>query len=119
MNKRVLDLVRAGVSLDQIVIDPGFGFGKNLEHNVSLLTELTKFREIGCPILVGLSRKSMLGLITEKQDPADRLGSSVAAAIFAVGQGADIVRVHDVNETRDALVAWQFFSEATFSERCK
>ena len=119
LNKKVMDLVRAGVSSDRIVIDPGFGFGKNLEHNVSLLTQLTKFREIGCPILVGLSRKSMLGLITEKQDPADRLGSSVAAAIFAVGQGADIVRVHDVNETRDALVAWQFFSEAMFSERSK
>jgi len=119
LNKKVAALVGAGVSLGRIVIDPGFGFGKNLEHNVSLLTQLTKFREIGCPILVGLSRKSTLGLITEKQDPADRLGSSVAAAIFAVGQGADIVRVHDVNETRDALVAWQFFSEAMFSERSK
>ena len=119
LNKKVMDLVRAGVSSDQIVIDPGFGFGKKLEHNVSLLRELSKFREIGCPILVGLSRKSMLGLITEKQDPADRLGSSVAAAIFAVGQGADIVRVHDVNETRDALVAWQFLSKGTRSEQCK
>ena len=119
LNKKVTALVQAGVGSGQIVVDPGFGFGKKLEHNVSLLTKLTKFRELGCPILVGLSRKSMLGLITEKQDPADRLGSSVAAAIFAVGQGADIVRVHDVNETRDALVAWQFFSEAMFSERSK
>ena len=116
LNKKVAALVGAGVSLGQILIDPGFGFGKKLEHNVSLLQNLTKFREIGCPILVGLSRKSMLGLITEKQDSADRLGSSVAAAIFAVGQGADIVRVHDVNETRDALVAWQFFSDGTLSE---
>ena len=119
LNKKVTALVQAGVGSGQIVVDPGFGFGKKLEHNVSLLTKLTKFRELGCPILVGLSRKSMLGLITEKQDPADRLGSSVAAAIFAVGQGADIVRVHDVNETRDALVAWQFFSEGTLSEQCK
>jgi dihydropteroate synthase len=116
LNKKVAALVGAGVSLGQILIDPGFGFGKKLEHNVSLLQNLTKFREIGCPILVGLSRKSMLGLITEKQDSADRLGSSVAAAIFAVGQGADIVRVHDVNETRDALMAWQFFSDGTLSE---
>jgi len=116
LNKKVAALVGAGVSLGQILIDPGFGFGKKLEHNASLLQNLTKFREIGCPILVGLSRKSMLGLITEKQDSADRLGSSVAAAIFAVGQGADIVRVHDVNETRDALVAWQFFSDGTLSE---
>jgi dihydropteroate synthase len=116
LNKKVAALVGAGVSLGQILIDPGFGFGKKLEHNASLLQDLTKFREIGCPILVGLSRKSMLGLITEKQDSADRLGSSVAAAIFAVGQGADIVRVHDVNETRDALVAWQFLSDGTLSE---
>ena len=84
---------------------------------MTLLSQLREFREIGCPILVGLSRKSMLGLITEKPDPTDRLGSSIAAAIFAVSQGADIVRVHDVNETRDALAAWQAFSSGSLSEQ--
>lgn len=117
LRDKVAGLVRAGVSSTQIVIDPGFGFGKKLEHNLTLLSQLREFREIGCPILVGLSRKSMLGLITEKPDPTDRLGSSIAAAIFAVSQGADIVRVHDVNETRDALAAWQVFSSGSLSEQ--
>ena len=117
LRDKVAVLVRAGVSSKQIVIDPGFGFGKKLEHNLTLLSQLREFREIGCPILVGLSRKSMLGLITEKPDPTDRLGSSIAAVIFAVSQGADIVRVHDVNETRDALAAWQVFSSGSLSEQ--
>ncbi|MDC1311416.1 dihydropteroate synthase [Burkholderiales bacterium] len=116
LSAKVTTLIRAGVSSNQIVIDPGFGFGKKLEHNIALLRHLDRFREIGRPILVGLSRKSMLGFITEKQDPTDRLGSSIAAAIFAFVKGADIVRVHDVNETRDALVAWQFMSDKPNSE---
>ena len=81
--------------------------------NLLLLRNLNKFCELGHPVLVGLSRKAMLGVITNKEDASDRLGSSIASAIFAVSQGADIVRVHDVNKTRDALLAWQFFSEET------
>ncbi|MEJ6649699.1 MAG: dihydropteroate synthase [Burkholderiales bacterium] len=113
LQERVVSLIRSGVKPSNIVVDPGFGFGKTLEHNLLLLRNLNKFCELGHPVLVGLSRKAMLGVITNKEDASDRLGSSIASAIFAVSQGADIVRVHDVNETRDALLAWQFFSEET------
>ena len=111
LEQRVTFLEEFGVCASQIIVDPGFGFGKTLEHNLLLLRNLAKFGDLGCSLLVGLSRKSMLGTITGKKNVADRLGSSIAASVFAVSQGADIVRVHDVNETRDALLAWQFFSE--------
>ena len=116
LQERVLTLIRAGVNPSNIVVDPGFGFGKTFDHNLALLGNLNKFRALGHPILVGLSRKAMLGAITNKEDPLDRLGSSIASVIFAVTQGAEIVRVHDVNETKDAIVAWQYFSEAMHAE---
>ena len=116
LQERVLTLIRAGVNPSNIVVDPGFGFGKTFDHNLALLGNLNKFRALGHPILVGLSRKAMLGAITNKEDPLDRLGSSIASVIFAVTQGAEIVRVHDVNETKDAILAWQYFSEATHAE---
>jgi len=116
LQERAASLIQAGVNPSNIVVDPGFGFGKTLDHNLALLRNLNKFKELGHPILVGLSRKAMLGVITNKKDALDRLGSSIAAAIFAMTKGADIVRVHDVNETRDALLAWQFFSEAALAE---
>ena len=84
------------------MIDPGFGFGKTLAHNLALLRELDKLAELGIPILAGLSRKSMLGALTG-QDVAHRLPASVAAALIAVQRGANIVRVHDVRATVDAL----------------
>jgi|TARA_B110000483_G_scaffold20807_1_gene23354 dihydropteroate synthase len=116
LQERVLTLIRAGVNPSNIVVDPGFGFGKTFDHNLALLGNLNKFRALGHPILVGLSRKAMLGAITNKEDPLDRLGSSIASVIFAVTQGAEIVRVHDVNETKDAILAWQYFSEAMHAE---
>ena len=116
LQERVLTLIRAGVNPSNIVVDPGFGFGKTFDHNLALLRNLNKFRALGHPILVGLSRKAMLGAITNKEDPLDRLGSSIASVIFAVTQGAEIVRVHDVNETKDAILAWQCFSEAMHAE---
>lgn len=116
LQERVLTLIRAGVNPSNIVVDPGFGFGKTFDHNLALLANLNKFRALGHPILVGLSRKAMLGAITNKEDPLDRLGSSIASVIFAVTQGAEIVRVHDVNETKDAILAWQYFSEAMHAE---
>jgi dihydropteroate synthase len=95
-----------GVALDRIVIDPGFGFGKLLEHNIALLRQLASFAELECPLLVGMSRKSMLkGFSTRPMD--QRMPASIAAALIAVERGASIVRVHDVAETRDALALWQ------------
>lgn len=95
----------AGIARERIVIDPGFGFGKTLAHNLDLLRHLDKLRELGMPIMAGLSRKSMLGTITGRE-VGDRIAASVAAALIAVQHGASIVRVHDVRETVDALKVW-------------
>ena len=90
-----------------MLIDPGFGFGKTLAHNLQLLRQLRAFKAIGVPVLVGLSRKTMLGKITSHDRvPADRVHGSVAAALLAVQNGASVVRVHDVAATRDALLVW-------------
>ena len=106
LRARVEKAVRAGVSRDRIAVDPGFGFGKTLEHNLTLLRGLGEFADLGAAILVGLSRKTMLGRITGR-DIGARLHASIAAALIAVKNGAQIVRVHDVAPTRDALAVWQ------------
>jgi len=94
-----------GIARDRIVIDPGFGFGKTLAHNLALLRALPELVSTGYPVLAGLSRKSALGAITGR--PADeRLAASLAAALAAVDRGAKIVRVHDVRETVDAVKVW-------------
>jgi dihydropteroate synthase len=95
----------AGIARDRIVIDPGFGFGKTVAHNLALLRGLRALAETGYPVLVGLSRKSMLGGIAGR-DVEGRVAASVAAALAAVARGAMIVRVHDVRETADALKVW-------------
>lgn len=94
---------QAGIAGHDLLIDPGFGFGKTLEHNLQLLRRLGEFQDLKCPLLVGISRKSMLGAITGQQEPEKRLAASIAAAVIAVQNGAAIVRVHDVEETVDAL----------------
>jgi dihydropteroate synthase len=88
------------------VIDPGFGFGKSVAHNFTMLANLAEFAEIGVPVLAGLSRKSMLGAVTD-QAVDERLAGSVAAAVIAVQRGAELLRVHDVRATVDALKIWQ------------
>jgi dihydropteroate synthase len=94
--------VAAGIARERIVLDPGFGFGKTVDHNLALLAHLGELAALGFPVLAGWSRKSSLGRITGK--PAeDRLAASVAAALIAVERGAALVRVHDVAATRDAL----------------
>ncbi|MDP2829613.1 MAG: dihydropteroate synthase [Sulfuricellaceae bacterium] len=95
-------LEQAGIARNRIVIDPGFGFGKTLQHNLALLRDLSRFCDLGVPVLAGLSRKSMLGSITGLP-VGDRLFPSISAAIIAASKGAKIVRVHDVKETRQAL----------------
>jgi dihydropteroate synthase len=99
-------LINKGVDHDRIALDPGFGFGKSLEHNIEMLAKFDAFSELGYPVLAGISRKSMLGKITNKE--ADqRLAPSIAAAIMAADRGAKIIRVHDVPETIDALKLWE------------
>lgn len=102
LRARIAAAEAAGIQRDRIVIDPGFGFGKSLTHNLALLRELDKLAELGVPILAGLSRKSMLGELTG-QDVTGRFSASVAAALIAVQRGANIVRVHDVRATVNAL----------------
>lgn len=105
----------AGVSRARILIDPGFGFGKTLEHNLQLLRELQTIAGLGWPVLVGLSRKSMLGRITGRQT-GERSHASVAAALLAVLRGARIVRSHDVQATGDALAVLHAVQEPAESE---
>jgi dihydropteroate synthase len=106
LRERIAAAEAAGIQRNRIVIDPGFGFGKTLAHNLTLLRELKKLTELGVPVLAGLSRKSMLGALTG-QDVGQRLPASVVAALIAVQRGAAIVRVHDVRATVDALKVWQ------------
>lgn len=102
LNERIAACEAAGLQRQQLLVDPGFGFGKTLGHNLSLLKHLDRFRRWGCPVLVGMSRKSMIGDVLGK--PVDqRLYGSLAAAVAAAMNGASIVRVHDVAETADAI----------------
>jgi dihydropteroate synthase len=106
LRERVEALLAAGVVRDRVTIDPGFGFGKTVEHNVALLRGIGRMQqELGLPVLAGLSRKSMIGALTGR--PVEqRMAGSLGAALAAVAQGARIVRVHDVAETVDALKVW-------------
>jgi len=109
--ERQKSCVAAGISSDRLIIDPGFGFGKTLEHNIELLRGLKQFGSLGAPILVGLSRKSMIGQALGLP-VTQRVHASVALALIAVRNGARIVRVHDVGPTVDALRMWN----AVFTE---
>ena len=106
LKERVELLLAKDIDKDRIVIDPGFGFGKNLEHNLNMLANFAQFSTLGVPVLAGISRKSMLGKITGK-DTNERVAASIAAAIMAADRGTKIVRVHDVAETVDALKLWE------------
>jgi len=102
LRQRIQAAEQAGISRNKILVDPGFGFGKTLEHNLELVRRLAEFQSLGTPILAGLSRKSMIDMALGL--PVDqRLNASLALALIAVSQGAAIVRVHDVRETREAI----------------
>ena len=103
LSSRVVACEAAGIERARLLIDPGFGFGKTVAHNYTLLRELTFLDTLGVPVLAGLSRKSMLGAVTGRPNGEARVFASVAAAVLAVLNGAKIVRVHDVAATRDAL----------------
>ncbi|MDD4965019.1 MAG: dihydropteroate synthase [Gallionella sp.] len=106
LRQRIHAAEGVGIPRRRILIDPGFGFGKTLDHNLTLLRHLSHFAQLGVPLLAGLSRKSMLGAITG-QDEHHRLAASLAAALIAAQQGAAILRVHDVRATVDALKVWE------------
>jgi len=102
LRERVSECTQAGMAEELLVIDPGFGFGKTPEDNIELLANLRQLQEIGPPLLIGVSRKSTLGMLTGREVD-ERQPASVAAAVLAVDRGASIVRAHDVAETVDAL----------------
>lgn len=103
LRQRVAECTQAGIDGTRIIVDPGFGFGKTAAHNIELLGSLRTLTRIGCPVLIGLSRKATLGVLTGR-DVDNRLPASLAAAVLGVMQGAQIVRAHDVAATVDALV---------------
>lgn len=107
LQKRIDACLQAGIVKDKIILDPGYGFGKSVEHNCSLIKHLKDISDLGYPLLTGTSRKSMLGAITGKDVPAERVSASVASALICAQQGAWILRVHDVEETIDALKVYQ------------
>jgi dihydropteroate synthase len=107
---RVATCESAGIARERVVIDPGFGFGKTLEHNLLLLKHLSRLAGPGVPVLAGMSRKSMLGALTGR-GVGEREYAGVAAHLLAVASGARIVRVHNVAAMRDALAIWNAVEE--------
>ena len=106
LGARVAAVLKAGMPRDRIAVDPGLGFGKDVQQNLALIARLQEFAELGVPVLVGASRKSFLGAITAEPDPAQRDAASVGAALVAASNGAAILRVHAVRDHAHALAAW-------------
>ena len=115
LEERIEASVNAGIARDRIVVDPGFGFGKTLAHNLALLKRLDELKALKVPLLVGWSRKSSLGKLTgrpELKEAGERLPASLAMALLSLQRGARILRVHDVRETRDVVRVWEAMESA-------
>jgi len=104
--ERIFAAEMSGIAKKKLIVDPGFGFGKNTQHNLALLAQLERLAELGVPVLAGLSRKRTIGEITGRSDPRERASGSVAAHLIAAQRGAKLLRVHDVAATVDALKVW-------------
>jgi dihydropteroate synthase len=107
LEEKVAVAERAGIARTRILIDPGIGFGKTLEHNLILLRNISAFHQLGCPILLGVSRKRFIGTLGDEPDAARRAPGSIAVALEALRQGVQMLRVHDVRETRQAVSLWE------------
>ncbi len=110
--ERIFACEMSGIAKKKIVVDPGFGFGKSLDHNLALLRQLARFTDLGVPVLAGLSRKGMIGALTDRAQ-RERIHGSVAAALIAAQNGAKLIRVHDVAATVDALKVWNAVAAQT------
>ena len=106
LSERITHAQAAGIRLENIIIDPGIGFGKTLEHNLTLIQNIALFHTLGCPILLGASRKRFIGTLGGASDASARLPGSIAVALAGISQGVQITRVHDIAETRQALTLW-------------
>ena len=119
LQERIAAAEAAGVARANILIDPGFGFGKTVAHNLELMNGLALFHSLGCPLVVGASRKRTIGALSNEAPAGQRLGGSIAFALKAVEQGAQIVRVHDVSETVQALRIWRGLRDQALTPRIR
>lgn len=117
LGRRIAACRAAGLPRDRILIDPGIGFGKTVEHNLALLQRLPALRALGYPLLLGVSRKSFIGTVAREPEAQRRLPGSIAAALWAAQQGAQILRVHDVAETVQALDVWQAMQQGRLDSK--
>ena len=117
LEERIAAAMEAGVRREHILIDPGFGFGKNVGHNLELMNGLALFHSLGCPLVVGASRKRTIGALSNEAPADKRLGGSIAFAMKALEQGAQILRVHDVFETVQALKVWRGLRDQALTPR--
>ena len=117
LEERIAAAEAAGIDRSRILIDPGFGFGKTVAHNLELMNGLALFHSLGCPIVLGASRKRTIGALSNEAPADERLGGSIAFALKAVEQGAQIVRVHDVPETVQALRVWRGLRDQALTPR--
>jgi len=117
LDERIAAAEAAGVERDKILIDPGFGFGKNVGHNLELMNGLALFHSLGCPIVIGASRKRSIGALSNEAPADQRLGGSLALALKAAEQGVQLIRVHDVPETVQALKVWRGLRDQALTPR--
>ena len=103
LKKRFIFYEKLGISHNNIILDPGIGFGKNLKHNLSILRNISIFHSLGFPILLGISRKKFIKEISGVNDSKERLGGTISSSLFAIMKGVQILRVHDVNEIKQSI----------------
>ncbi len=109
LQEKITEAESKGISRKQIIIDPGIGFGKSFDHNLEIIKKASLFLGLGCPLMIGLSRKSFIGEVISKRLPSERLAGSIAAMLKTLSNGVNIFRVHDVRETADAIKVWNIF----------
>jgi dihydropteroate synthase len=117
LEERIAAAEEAGIERANILVDPGFGFGKTVAHNLELMNNLALFHSLGCPLVVGASRKRTIGALSNEAPADQRVGGSIAFALKAAEQGAQLVRVHDVPETVQALRIWRGLHDQALTPR--
>jgi dihydropteroate synthase len=113
LGRRIAACAAAGIARDRVIVDPGFGFGKNRAHNMEILERIALLHALGTGILLGVSRKSTIGALSNVAEPRERVAGSLAGALHGISQGVHILRVHDVAATRQAIAVWQGIAGAT------